>query len=120
VLHFVRPKILVFLPLAAGNLIAAKLTEIGFDTSVVCSLSDLHSVIYASNYSLAVTTRPDIDAVRAIRPIPVVNLEIFFHRAPAGPTKTSASKFDGPAFVRRVKLLAGCTETKGNYSTLTS
>jgi hypothetical protein len=99
-------RILIFLPQAAAVLVAARLTEAGYLASVACSLRDLQAALGSENYHLVVTSRPDIDTVRNIKPLPVVNLEIFFHPDPQGTSPEIGTKqFDAKAFFRRVRDL---------------
>lgn len=104
--------ILVFLRNGAADDIVSKLKEHGYDAMAVSSVPELFDALRSDRYSLAVTTRSDIDMVRNIKPIPVINLEVFFHTAQsslnAGP---SSKQFDGDAFFRRVSVL---TESKPN------
>ncbi len=103
----IRPKkILVFLPKAAANTIATKLAERGHESIAVSSVPEVFDALRSDNCSLAVTTRPVIDLLRRIRPIPVVNLEIFFHAEPSGDGPLITSKrFDGSAFMKRIEFL---------------
>jgi hypothetical protein len=105
--------VLVFLPQAAAALIAAKLTEIGYLASVACSVPDLHKALISGDHELVVTTRPDIDTVRAIKPLPVLNLEIFFHPDPHGTSVEVGTKhFDAKAFLSRVRMLTEPSRAK--------
>lgn len=104
--HVAGNRILIFLPKAAATLIAARLNEIGYVTSIACSVPDLRKALAAADYRLAITTRPDIDTVRDIEPLPVINLEIFFHPDAQGASPDFATKhFDSTAFFGRVKAL---------------
>lgn len=99
-------RILIFLPKAAAAVIAARLNDIGYVTSIACSVPELQKVLAAADYRLAITTRPDIDTVRDIEPVPVINLEIFFHPDAQGASLDFAKKqFDSKAFLERVKAL---------------
>jgi hypothetical protein len=103
--HLVGNRILIFLPKGSA-LIAARLDDIGYVTSIACSVPDLREALASEDYRLVVTTRPDIDTVRDIEPLPVINLEIFFHPDPHGASPDIGTKqFDSKAFLRRVKAL---------------
>lgn len=99
-------RILIFLPAGAARIIMAKLAEHGYQAEAICSVPDLIGALRSDFYSLAVTTRPDIDIIRDIKPILVVNLEVFFHSVSSmGELGTTSREFDGKAFVARVKAL---------------
>ncbi len=98
-------RILVFLPETAAAMIAARLREIGYITSIACSVPELRQALGSADYSLVVTTRPDIDTVRDIKPLPVINLEIFFHPDMQGASLHRSKQFDATAFLGRVKAL---------------
>jgi hypothetical protein len=101
-----RPQILVFLPEKAGTFISARLTEVGYFTSVAGSIPDLRAALDAVDYDLVITMRPDINTVRGIKPLPVINLEIFFHPDPQRtPPDIGTEQFDCKAFLDRVKAL---------------
>lgn len=98
--------ILVFLPQAAAMQIAGILDDNGYLASAVSSVPALDEALKSGDYCLAVTTRPDIDIVRNIQALPVVNLEIFFHVDPHGKSADVRAKhFDAAAFLARVKVL---------------
>jgi len=104
--YLAENRVLIFLPKAAATVIAARLNEIGYVTSIACSVRDLQKALAATDYSLAITTRPDIDTVRDIEPLPVINLEIFFHPDAQGASPDFGTKqFDSKAFLERVKAL---------------
>lgn len=104
--HLAESRILIFLPKAAATVIAARLNDIGYVTAIACSVPDLRKALAAAEYRLAITTRPDIDTVRDIEPLPVINLEIFFHPDGQGASPDFGTKqFDSKAFVGRVKAL---------------
>ncbi len=63
---------------------------------------------------MAVTVRPDIDTIRNIEAISVVNLEVFFH-APIDDNATGKI-FDARAFVRRIEQLNRARPTKDDRS----
>ncbi|CDZ54405.1 hypothetical protein [Neorhizobium galegae] len=99
-------KILVFLPAAAANAIVTKLADHGYEAVAVSTLPEAFSALRSDRYSFAVTTRPEIDLVRNIRSIPVVNLEVFFHTEPSGDGPLITSKrFDSSAFMKRIEFL---------------
>ncbi|WEX74887.1 hypothetical protein PYH37_000190 [Sinorhizobium numidicum] len=105
-LEAIRPnKILVFLPKAAANMIATKLAERGHESIAGSTVPGVFDALRSDNCSFAVTTRPEIDLLRSMRPIPVVNLEIFFHAEPSGNGPLS-KRFDGSAFMKRIEFLA--------------
>ena len=98
--------ILVFLPPAAARLVVSKLQENGYSASAASSIPELQRSLHAAQWSLVVTTRPDIDLVRNIRPLPVVNLEIFFHSdLHAGTLEGGTKQFDTKAFMGRIDAL---------------
>lgn len=103
----IRPKkILVFLPPAAANAIVAKLASHGHDAVAVSTLPEAFIALRSDHYSFAITTRPEIDLLRNIRSIPVVNLEVFFHTEPSGDGPLVTSKrFDSNAFMKRIEFL---------------
>ena len=99
--------ILIFLPKGAADAIATKLAEYGYESTVASSMPELFDALRSDRHVLAVTTRPDIDIVRNIRSIPVVNLEVFFHAAlSSGGLATSSKQFDDTGFLQRIKALA--------------
>jgi hypothetical protein len=111
--HHPGPRILIFLPDAAAAVIAARLKDAGYGASVACTVPDLREALRATPYRLVVTTRPDIDTVRDIQPLPVVNLEIFFHPAPHDDSSGNRTKrFDAAAFFDRVKMLTEPARTR--------
>ncbi len=77
-----RP-ILVFLPAVAAKTIASTVEQAGFPAVTVSTVADLFDALRSGAFSVAVTVRPDIDTIRNIEAISVVNLEVFFH-APIG------------------------------------
>ncbi|CAN7681036.1 hypothetical protein [Pararhizobium sp. LjRoot238] len=106
--------ILVFLPRSAAQVIVSKLVEYGYAATAVYSVPELFDALRSASYSLAVTTRPDIDMVRAIQSIPVVNLEVFFHTVGSTGNGVVASKqFDGKAFLERIRVLIEPRSSKG-------
>ncbi|WP_349438026.1 hypothetical protein [Pararhizobium sp. A13] len=110
----IRPKkILVFLPHAAADVIVTKLAERGHESVAVSTVPEAFDALRSDNYSFAITTRPEIDLLRNIRSIPVVNLEIFFHAEPSGNGPLITSKrFDGGAFMKRIEFLVQPTTTR--------
>ena len=106
--HTVGQSILVFLPPTAARAIARKLHEHGYRPIIACTLADLQRQLPAADYSLVIATRPDIDIVRSLKPLPVLNLEIFFHfDRRQNSANAGTQTFDGPAFLARVKALTG-------------
>ncbi|MCA1408893.1 hypothetical protein I6F26_32475 [Ensifer sp. IC3342] len=107
-LEAIRPKkILVFLPKAAANMIAKKLAERGHESIAASTVPEVFDALRSDSCSFAVTTRPEIELLRSMRPIPVVNLEIFLHAEPSGDDPLITSKrFDGSAFMQRIEFLA--------------
>ena len=104
--HHPGQRILVFLPDAAAALIATRLNEAGYLACVACTVPELQKALAETEYRVVVTTRPDIDTVRDIQPLPVVNLEIFFHPDPGGTsTGRRTKRFDAKAFLDRVRTL---------------
>ncbi|KAA3498013.1 hypothetical protein DXM27_24770 [Rhizobium rhizogenes] len=99
-----RSKILVFLPQAAAMMVVGKLAEFGYASVAVSTVPQAFDALRSEEFAFAVTTRPDIDLVRNIRAIPVVNLEVFFHTSASG--EGGAKRFDGKAFLERVEFLA--------------
>lgn len=99
--------ILLFLPRSAAQVIVSKLDEHGYAATAVYSVPELFDALRSASYSLAVTTRPDIDMVRTIQSIPVVNLEVFFHTVGStGDSVVAAKRFDGKAFLDRIRVLS--------------
>ncbi|MFF0921594.1 hypothetical protein ACFYE8_18035 [Rhizobium leguminosarum] len=98
--------ILVFLGKDAAFDIVSKLNENGYVAAAVSSVPELFDALRSGRYFLAVTMRSDIDMVRNIKPIPVINLEVFFHTAQSTAKSIHSSKeFDSDAFLRRVAAL---------------
>ncbi|EJJ31381.1 hypothetical protein [Rhizobium sp. CF142] len=110
-------EILVFLPPASAQVVATKLAECGYSCTAVSTIPDVFDALRSDSYSLAITTRSEIDLLRNIRSIPVVNLEIFFHAEPSsdGPLFTS-KRFDGKAFIQRVECLVRPISTRGEHA----
>ena len=99
-------RILVFLPLPAAQVIVARLEEHGHFATAMQSVADLVDALGSDACSLVVTMRADIDVVRNIKSVPVVNLEVFFHTVRLADEELTASKkFDGRAFIERIRLL---------------
>ncbi|MBY5766965.1 hypothetical protein HFO06_28350 [Rhizobium leguminosarum] len=103
----IRPKkILVFLPLPVANAIVTKLTDHGHEAIAVATFPEVVSALRSDHYSLAITTRPEIDLLRNIRSMPVVNLEVFIHTEPSGDGPLITSKqLDSSAFMKRIEFL---------------
>ena len=103
----IRPKkILVFLPTAAASAIVTKLADHGHESVAVSTFPEAFTALRSDQYSFAITTRREIDLLRNIRSIPVVNLEVFFHTEPCGDGPLVTSKrFDSRAFMKRIEFL---------------
>ncbi|MGO8091253.1 hypothetical protein AB9E29_29425 [Rhizobium leguminosarum] len=98
--------ILVFLGKDAACDIVSKLNESGYVAAAVSSVPELFDALRSDRYFLAVTMRSDIDMVRNIKPIPVINLEVFFHTVQSATKSVRSSKeFDSDAFLRRIAAL---------------
>ncbi|TAX57400.1 hypothetical protein ELI02_08930 [Rhizobium leguminosarum] len=98
--------ILVFLIRDAACDIVSKLNETGYVAAAVSSVPELFDALRSDRYFLAVTMRSDIDMVRNIKPIPLINLEVFFHTAQSTAKSIHSSmEFDSDAFLRRVAAL---------------
>ncbi len=98
--------ILVFLGKDAACDIVSKLNENGYVAAAVSSVPELFDALRSDRYFLAVTMRSDIDMVRNIKPIPVINLEVFFHTVQSATKSVRSSKeFDSDAFLRRIAAL---------------
>lgn len=99
--------ILLFLPKASAQIIASKLNAVGYPVEAVHTVTELQLALKAADYCLVITTRPCIDTVRNIQPLPVVNLEVFFHFIPSFEVPVSETKqFDTKAFLARIKALS--------------
>jgi hypothetical protein len=98
-------KTIVFLPREAAAFVAGKLAENGFQPTPASSVAELHEALCSTEYALAVATRPDIDLIRHIQPMPVVNIEVFFDFEPNAMAASRSSRFDSAAFLRRVRAL---------------
>lgn len=98
--------ILVFLGKDAACDIVSKLNENEYVAAAVSSVPELFDALRSDGYFLAVTMRSDIDMVRNIKPIPVINLEVFFHTVQSATKSVRSSKeFDSDAFLRRIAAL---------------
>ena len=110
--RILQKPILVFLPDNVAQVIVSRLLKHGYAANAVSSIPELFDALRSETYALVVTTRPDIDIVRNIKSLPVVNLEVFFHKPPNGEAMESARKqFDGTAFLKRIGSL---TEPRPN------
>ncbi|WP_105427839.1 hypothetical protein [Neorhizobium tomejilense] len=110
-------RILVFLPVAAANAIVAMLAAHGHESVAVSTFPEAFTALRSDNYSFAITTRPEIDLVRNIRSIPVVNLEVFFHTEPSGDGPLITSKrFDSSAFMKRIEFLVQPLATRVEHA----
>ncbi|PDT02938.1 hypothetical protein CO666_17230 [Rhizobium chutanense] len=104
--------ILVFLAKGAAGDIVSQLNENGHAATAVSSVPELFDALRSDRYFLAVTMRSDIDMIRKIKTIPVVNIEVFFHSVQSTAKSVSSSKeFDSDAFLRRIGALS---ETRAN------
>lgn len=100
-------KILVFLPHAAASVIVAKLAQGGYASVAVSTVPEVFDALRSGGYSFAITTRPEINLLRNIRSIPVVNLEIYFHAVSSNDgTLVTSKQFDGRAFLDRIEFLS--------------
>jgi hypothetical protein len=110
-------RILVFLPVAAANAIVAMLAAHGYESVAVSTFPEAFTALRSDNYSFAITTRPEIDLVRNIRSIPVVNLEVFFHTEPSGDGPLITSKrFESSAFMKRIEFLVQPLATRVEHA----
>ncbi|MDH7803623.1 MULTISPECIES: hypothetical protein [unclassified Rhizobium] len=105
-----QPKILVFLPHAAATMVVDKLAEYGHASVAVSTVPQAFDALRSEDFVFAVTTRPDIDLVRNIRAIPVINIEVFFHNSISG--GGVSKQFDSKAFLERVGFLASPTPAR--------
>lgn len=96
-------KALLFLPVAAAQMLTPRLVSAGYGSTVVSELAELAAEMATDQYWLAVAIRQDIDVVRQMRPLPVINIEIFFHSAPT--LASGAKALDVDAFLKRVGVL---------------
>ncbi|WP_421481045.1 hypothetical protein [Agrobacterium rosae] len=100
-------KILVFLPEAAGATIVARLADHGFQSVCVSTVPEAFDALRSDEFVFAITSRPDIDLLRNIRVLPVINLEVFFHAdISSDGRRVNAKRFDNKAFLERVQFLA--------------
>ncbi|AYM82152.1 hypothetical protein H009_17693 [Agrobacterium tumefaciens str. Cherry 2E-2-2] len=107
-----QSKILVFLPQAAAAMVVGKLAECGYVAVAVSTVPEAFDALRSKDFAFAVTTRPDIDLVRNIRAIPVINIEVFFHNSTAG--GDASKRFDSKAFLERVGFLANPVPARPN------
>ncbi|QCJ00959.1 hypothetical protein [Agrobacterium larrymoorei] len=100
-------KILIFMPEAPGRMIANRLAEQGFKPVAISTVPEAFDALRSDEFAFAVTTRPNIDLLRAIRALPVVNIEVFFHAAVStdGVVPVHSKQFDSKAFHERVEFL---------------
>ncbi|MFK0161202.1 hypothetical protein [Rhizobium sp. NPDC090279] len=104
-------KTIVFLPAVAAEFVAANLRQSGYQATSVQTLSQLHAAMCSCDYVLAVTTRPNIDLVRHIQTIPVVNIEVFFDLAVDHRRDDTPKRFDAKSFIRRVTALTSSPQS---------
>lgn len=97
-------KVLVFLPSAGAEIFISQLGSAGYDCTVVSELEKLACELASDRYWLVVTIRQDIDIVRQIKPLPVINIEIFFHSQPSS-TSIPTKSLDVEALLKRVGAL---------------
>ncbi|OBZ97567.1 hypothetical protein ADU59_00720 (plasmid) [Pararhizobium polonicum] len=99
----IHSKILVFLPPVAAAMIVTKLAEHGYASVAVSAVAEAFDALRSEEFVFAITARGDIDLVRNIRPIPIVNLEVFFHpRIKDGAMPGNPKRFDSQPFPERV------------------
>lgn len=104
--RYLKRPVLVFLPSQAASTIVSKLEQAGYPAAAVSSIPDLFDALRSEQFAIAVTIRPEIDIVRNIKWIPVVNLEVFFHMALAADRgDVNGKQFDIKAFVHRIDAL---------------
>lgn len=100
-------RILVFLPPLAGATIVARLAEHGYEALAVSTVPEAFVALRSGQFVFAITTRPDIDVLRNIHALPVINLEIFFHAGLSSDgTSVTPKHFNSKAFLDRVAFLA--------------
>jgi hypothetical protein len=100
-------KILIFMPALAGEVIAAGLTKHGHASVCISTIPEAFDALRSGEFGFAISTRPDIDLLRNIRALPVINFEVFFHSEISGDRRAPNSKrFDSKAFLERVDFLA--------------
>ncbi|MDQ0458237.1 hypothetical protein [Rhizobium paknamense] len=100
-------RILLFLATTANEQIASVLSHAGYQPVSVSTVPEAFDALRQGDFAFAITTRPDIDLLRNIRAIPVINIEVFFHVIPAtGLSQARSRKFDRSAFLERVAFLA--------------
>lgn len=110
--------ILLFLPKASAQIIASRLNAVGYSVEAVHTVAELQFALTSADYRLVITTTPAIETVRDIRPLSIVNLEIFFHPDPSLETPAGGRKeFDTKAFLARINSLSG-PRTKRNDAEL--
>ncbi|AYM84827.1 hypothetical protein G6L67_24665 [Agrobacterium tumefaciens] len=98
-------KILVFLPEISGAKIVATLAEHGFQSVSMSTVPAAFDALRSGEFVVAITTRADIDLLRNIRAVPVINLEVFFHAGVSSDGRPS-KRFDSKAFLERVEFLS--------------
>jgi hypothetical protein len=109
--RILQKPILVFLPDNVAQVIVSRLLKHGYAANAVSSIPVLFDALRSEAYALVVTTRPDIDIVRNIKSLPVVNLEVFFHKPLDEAGESARKQFDGAAFLKRIRSL---TEPRPN------
>jgi hypothetical protein len=96
------PEIIVLLPKANAAQITKKLNENGYAARIVSDVPEAFDALRSERVSFAITTRANIDTIRNIRAIPVINLEVYFHHNRANSAQVH---FDSSAFLDRVEFL---------------
>ncbi|WP_236766404.1 MULTISPECIES: hypothetical protein [Agrobacterium tumefaciens complex] len=88
-------------------MIVTRLAERGYNAFCVSTVPEAFDALRSDQFVFAITTRPDIDLLRNIRALPVINLEVFFHAGISGDgTPVNSKRFDSKAFFERVEFLA--------------
>ncbi|XUY30078.1 hypothetical protein RMR21_023205 (plasmid) [Agrobacterium sp. rho-8.1] len=85
----------------------ARLAEHGYQSICVSTVPEAFDALRSDKFVFAITSRPDIDILRNIRAIPVINLEVFFHAGISNDGMAiGAKRFDSKAFIERIDFLA--------------
>ncbi|MBO0144645.1 hypothetical protein JZX87_26180 [Agrobacterium sp. Ap1] len=108
-------KILVFLPEPFGATIAVKLLEHGFQPVSVSTVPEAFDALRSDEFAFAITNRLDIDLLRNIRALPVINLEVFFHAKISNDTSpVNLKRSDSKSFLERVEFLSRAASDSGS------
>ncbi|WP_234905185.1 hypothetical protein [Rhizobium rhizogenes] len=92
-------KILVFLPQNAGAMIVTRLAERGYNAFCVSTVPEAFDALRSGEFVFAIATRPDIDVLRNIRALPIINFEVFFHAAiSSNGSPVNSKRFDSKPF----------------------